>query len=952
MISQTPILDTGIPARNRTSIRTQRKPNRQIGTSTHCNKNNRQTINRRPGRFYKQSELDEENLFNNYGDSIYTKPPNTVRLLFQNVKGLTYSATGEDYEYYLSNIQQLQVEIAGFSETNSPWHHHHIKSEFIHRVRKFFPLSKTVFGSPTPAIDPIPAYEKFQAGGNALLVTGQLTTTIHRSVIEDPSGLGRWTGITVTGKQERKISMIVGYRCCKGTIKAAGLGTTYHREYAYLSSIKVKSPNPRKAYLQDLESTINNLRHLGHAIIVMMDANETLSNETDLGKWRNRLELVDLHRHHPAPSTYIGSNKRRIDFIFGCPRVNEHVKAAGTLSYQEGPQSDHRSLFVDIDFAALLQYDPGKNPIVSPKSRNLRASNPELVAAYHQAMLSYYADHGMERRIQDLFQNFTTMSNDNIRIALEAWDRDQGRAMKHAESVIAKPRRPYAWSPELRNAGILKRYWRLRLIESITPTANYEVAIQRLQNKIRQSDPSFCLPHLNTPMTAEEVRRKLNSATRHLRKIQQSATENRFKAYQDLLALYQSDTNPDTSKESSRKAKIVKRTIRTEKIRDMFRKIRHTVKGVLPHQQTGLSHLKIPVLPESGKSNPHPEEFQDYIARTKSHDIEWETVIDRDSIEKYLLGYNHQSFRAASQSPCGHGIIYDALTFTSLTDMGRQLLAGNIPEEWHGNDISLRNFLASFMIPDAIKLRPDIKTTMSDEDIRRGISKWKESTSTSPSGRHLGHYKALIQDTTLLTCMTQFMHVAIKSGISISRWSNAINVMLEKDAGSPHIHRLRIIHLFEADFNLYMKLQWGKRLVRRAVKHKLLNPGQFGSVPGHTAIEPIMLTQLTNDNCRILRKNLARFDNDASACFDRIIVPLAMMAARRCGMSEASVRIHAETLESMKYSVKTQFGISTKSYSGSASAPLLWHWPRKWGISSSMVVTSCAHYEHHGQSYK
>ena len=166
------------------------------------------------------------------------------------------------------------------------------------------------------------------------------------------------------------------------------------------------------------------------------------------------------------------------------------------------------------------------------------------------------------------------------------------------------------------------------------------------------------------------------------------------------------------------------------------------------------------------------------------------------------------------------------------------------------------------------------------------------------------------------------MYIAVKSGTSINRWARAINVMLEKDPGNPCIHRLRIIHLFEADFNLYMKFQWGKRLVKRAVKHGLLNPGQFGSVPNHTAKEPILLTQLTNDNCRILKKDLARFDNDASACFDRIIVPLAMLAARRCGMSNESIKIHAETLQSMQYSVKTQFGVSEESYSGTTEEPL------------------------------
>jgi len=38
-------------------------------------------------------------------------------------------------------------------------------------------------------------------------------------------------------------------------------------------------------------------------------------------------------------------------------------------------------------------------------------------------------------------------------------------------------------------------------------------------------------------------------------------------------------------------------------------------------------------------------------------------------------------------------------------------------------------------------LTPDITVA----DLRGKFSKWRESTSTSPSGRHLGHYKLLFQ---------------------------------------------------------------------------------------------------------------------------------------------------------------------------------------------------------------
>jgi hypothetical protein len=294
----------------------------------------------------------------------------------------------------------------------------------------------------------------------------------------------------------------------------------------------------------------------------------------------------------------------------------------------------------------------------------------------------------------------------------------------------------------------------------------------------------------------------------------------------------------------------------------------------------------------------------------------WEHIADVDDMEKYLLAYNRQSFRAAADSPCGHGIIHDAMSHSSLTKVGDDLLDGKIPSEWHGDNELLREFLASFAIPQNVKEAEALKTEISEADFAYGIKNWSEKTSTSPSGRHLGHYKSLIQDPILLECQTTMMNIAIYHGIALERWSNSVTVMLEKDPGAPRINRLRIIHLFEADFNLFLKLQWGSRLVKHAVKHDLLNDGQHGSTPGRVSMDPVMLTQLTTDLSRLFKVNLARFDNDASACYDRIIVMLGMLAARRCGMPTNVISTHAEALQLMKYAIKTIHGISEKNYQG------------------------------------
>jgi hypothetical protein len=429
-------------------------------------------------------------------------------------------------------------------------------------------------------------------------------------------------------------------------------------------------------------------------------------------------------------------------------------------------------------------------------------------------------------------------------------------------------------------------------------------------------DASIILPFLDIPLPISEIHNQLKSAKQHLKTSQCNSPELRYRCYTDLLAIYANDTDPSTQKESERRAKIVTNTIKSEQCRSMNANIRATVK---PSTMECLSRLLVPHR-QNDPSFPH--NFQELLATTPTEDIQWASILDKTSIESNLLKFNREHFRAAAASPCGQGEIHNKLTFTSLSPEAASLLDGTIPAAWHGNDELLREFLTSFSIPDRIKDTPQITTEISQEDVQKGFSKWKERTSKSPSGRHLGHYKALIQNKTLLSSLTKFLQLIVDKGLVLHRWCNAVNIMIEKDQGHPKITRLRIIHLFEADFNFFLKLQWGSRLVRRADEKSLLNNGQHGSVPRRTAMDPIMLTELTTDLCRTLKHNLARFDNDASACYDRIIVALGMLAARRCGMPTNAVSTHASALQYMKYKVKTIHGISEETYHKTQDSPL------------------------------
>ena len=134
--------------------------------------------------------------------------------------------------------------------------------------------------------------------------------------------------------------------------------------------------------------------------------------------------------------------------------------------------------------------------------------------------------------------------------------------------------------------------------------------------------------------------------------------------------------------------------------------------------------------------------------------------------------------------------------------------------------------------------------------------------------------------------------------------------MIRKDADSSRIHRLRVIHLYEADFNLLLGVKW-RSLIHHCLDNSLLNPGQFGGLPGRDALTPVLLEELQWETTRASR--LLRMDFDASSCYDRIIPCIASLAARSFGQHQALCFIHASFLQKAKYYLKTKLGLSDEA---------------------------------------
>ena len=158
-----------------------------------------------------------------------------------------------------------------------------------------------------------------------------------------------------------------------------------------------------------------------------------------------------------------------------------------------------------------------------------------------------------------------------------------------------------------------------------------------------------------------------------MRKTHQKQSEDvRIQSYQQLLTKYDADQNPTTATVSKRKAKIVLRTLLGEASRRVFRNIRNVVE---PPDFSSLAELQIPRSVTDGTPGVTPPgEVHGVLKDTTPDNLIWDTVITRDKSESHFLEFNRESFRAATESPCGHGVIHDALTFSSLSEESKELL--------------------------------------------------------------------------------------------------------------------------------------------------------------------------------------------------------------------------------------------------------------------------------------
>lgn len=178
----------------------------------------------------------------------------------------------------------------------------------------------------------------------------------------------------------------------------------------------------------------------------------------------------------------------------------------------------------------------------------------------------------------------------------------------------------------------------------------------------------------------------------------------------------------------------------------------------------------------------------------------WSTITDPDAIERYLILRNKKHFNQSQGTPLTDKAWTDVLNWAADSDTARQITAG-----LYGTDHLESTHAAVLKACHRRLPEPLIDAELTLETFQSKLKHWRESTATSPSGRHLGHYRALITSTSAVESQDEreemiqlqenigqlivnIINYTVRYKYSLKRWHRIESTMIPKDRNSVKIH--------------------------------------------------------------------------------------------------------------------------------------------------------------------
>ena len=189
----------------------------------------------------------------------------------------------------------------------------------------------------------------------------------------------------------------------------------------------------------------------------------------------------------------------------------------------------------------------------------------------------------------------------------------------------------------------------------------------------------------------------------------------------------------------------------------------------------------------------------------------------------------------------------------ALTDHADRVMNGtyDFPP---GLDSYTKTFIMHLAKPTALQSLPHNDVKISTDQLNSFWQNMNEKVVSSPSGRHIGTYKATSQHHVNSIIQSKMTSLSYELGSPLSRTTKCINVSLLKKGKGCTPKDLRTIWLMEADLNAGSKLHFVSRMINQsALAHNVIQPSQYAK-KGSKAVEATVVKILYFDHLRQNKK--------------------------------------------------------------------------------------------------
>ena len=803
-----------------------------------------------------------------------TDKRSTLRLYHINLNGITYQNELLEWDMTIAYLMDMQVDVFGLTEMNLDLNNGIVKDNVLQCGRHFDPYLRMATSSSLQKVGDSP----FKMGGT---ITGTNGCWSGRIKYQGSDKLGRWSYISLEARKGNLITVITVYLPRKPSKE--GMGTTiYQQMQADLLQHKGKLLDPREELLNDLHTFIKKERNKGNLIFLMGDMNDDLGVKkgqmrTYLRSLGMRMTFIAKHgEEEKLPATH-DRGKSCLDMIGCSENIDDSaIVRAGYAPFYFNFFTDHRGVFIDIDIESIFQctrpdttrhiykrFTTGQIPKCSRYLKKLEDSMEkvkifskvqELEVKYHEYMI----DKNSHDR-EDLIKKTQNLSG-KVTELMKCAERQAG-PLPYKDG--------FPDSPDLRRAAFL---------------------VIRLKKYLR-------LTSLGIIQHEDEDRKKvlqdLRDSQLELRRIQKSAHEIR-QVHLERLADKRSHQWQMSSSEALH---IIKESEKVKKLHSKHRRL------LGQNNEGTLRSLMVPA-PVTGLRN----NVKDKRLYTR--------INDSKLMFNFLLKRNFRHLMQSDNSMFTQGPVKDMCGWYGEGEGMEDLLRGtvdidNISKDYPQYGKEGAEFLKALrhVRNKDGKIVETFNWTFGVEEYLAVFNKTKETTACGPSGLHMSHWKAACERREIAKVHAFFMWAAFELGFTYTRWEQSWHCMIKK-LKDPLLPKLRIVQLFEGDFNAGLKYLIGKKMMKHMNKNNIHDPETFGSRSGKTAPEAMVNLQLLFDHQRTWRLPVAILFNDAIGCYDRIVPTLCEIAMRARGCPKGIAQCHTKTQKGMIHRIRIATGIS------------------------------------------